>query len=636
MLRGIRSASANWLGKIVLSIVVGVLALSFAIWGIGDIFRGGGQTAVATVGSTQITVEQFRQIYNDRLQQISRQMGQPLRLEQARSLGLDRQILAQVIGETALDEWTQRLGLGITEDEVARLIRSFPAFQGPDGQFNHGIFVDRIRSAGYTEPRFVAEQRRVMIRQHLTDSIGGVTVTPKTYIDAVNSYQNEQRNIEYVALGPAQAGEIPTPTPEQLTEYFEKRRAAFRAPEYRKLMLIRLTPDDAEKWIQITDADARKFYEDRRTRYVTPGRRHLQQIVFPDEAQAREAKQRIDAGASFEEIAKARGLSEQDIDLGFVTPAAFAMAPAVAEAAFALPEGGVTNPVRARLGYALLRVIKAEPDQVQPYEQVADAIKQEMARDRARNDLHQRHDRIEDERAGGATLSEAAQKAGVPVIEIGAVDRAGRGPDGAPAPGLPTDADVLTRAFDTGVNIEADAIRLDNGGYIWFEVAGVTPSRERALDEVKELVESRWRADQVGERLKERAAGMLDKLKGGAPISEVAAAEGGTLSTAADLRRNARSDALPSSVVNLVFRTPKGNFGEAEGASPDERFIFRVTEVNVPPVDTNSTQGAQLDASLRNALSEDLLRQYLVFVEGQLGTTINAQALARVAGGETF
>ena len=86
MLRGIRKASSNWLGRIVMGVVLGLIAISFAIWGIGDIFRGFGRSTVAKIGSTEITVEQFRQIYNDRLQQLGRQLGRPITPDQARLL----------------------------------------------------------------------------------------------------------------------------------------------------------------------------------------------------------------------------------------------------------------------------------------------------------------------------------------------------------------------------------------------------------------------------------------------------------------------------------------------------------------------------------------------------------------------
>src|SRR5712692_5525651 len=104
MLRGLRKASSNWLGKLVMAAVVGFLVISFAIWGIGDIFRGFGRSTVAKIGGTEITIEQFRQIYNDRLQQVGRELRRPITPAQARELGLEGQIVGQIVAEAAIDE----------------------------------------------------------------------------------------------------------------------------------------------------------------------------------------------------------------------------------------------------------------------------------------------------------------------------------------------------------------------------------------------------------------------------------------------------------------------------------------------------------------------------------------------------
>src|SRR3954451_19717133 len=109
MLRGIRKASSNWLGKAIMGAVMGVLIISFGIWGIADIFKGFGRSTVATIGATEISVNEFRQLYTDRLQQIGRRFGRPLTMEQARAFGLDRQLLQQAIAEAALDEQARRL-----------------------------------------------------------------------------------------------------------------------------------------------------------------------------------------------------------------------------------------------------------------------------------------------------------------------------------------------------------------------------------------------------------------------------------------------------------------------------------------------------------------------------------------------
>src|SRR5262249_31712643 len=120
MLRGLRKASANWLGRAVMGGVMGLLALSFAVWGLNDIFRGFGRSTLAKIGGTEIPIETFRQTYNERLQQMSRKWGRPIPREQASAMGLDRQVLSEMIAEAGLDQRARQMHLGISDAEVVR------------------------------------------------------------------------------------------------------------------------------------------------------------------------------------------------------------------------------------------------------------------------------------------------------------------------------------------------------------------------------------------------------------------------------------------------------------------------------------------------------------------------------------
>ena len=637
MLRGLRKASGNWLGKVIMGLVVGILVVSFAIWGIGDIFRGVRST-VAKVGDTEIGADQFRQIYNERLQQVGAQVGRSISPDQVRALGLDRQIVGQLISELALDQRARRMGLGISNEALVRQIHETPMFQGPNGQFDPRRFEQRIREAGYNEPRYIAEQRRLTIRHQLAQSVGGAPPVPKALLEALNRFQNERRAIEYVALGAAQAGDLPAASPDELASYFERNKAQFRAPEYRKVVVLQLTSADVAKWIQVSDDDAKKWYEERRSRYVTSGLRHLQQINFLNADEAKAAKERIDAGTSFEAIAGERGLGEKDIDLGLAakTDVAQSRGPEVAEAAFSLPEGGVSAPVRTRLGTALVKVLKIEPDRIRTYEEAANDIKQEIARDRTRAEINGKHDKIEDERAAGQNLTEAAQKIGMPATVIEAVDRTGRDPSGAPVQGLPSEVDLLATAFASDVGIETDPVRVADGGYVWVEVAGITPAHDRSLAEVKAQVEARWRDEQIAARLKEKASDLLEKLKLGTALAELAAANGAAIESATDLQRGGRSEKISPALLAAVFSTPKEGVGSAEGETAAERVIFRVTAITAPPLDAGSPAGKRLEDTVRTALSTDLLGQYVAQVERDLGATINQDAVRRVVGGESY
>lgn len=611
--------------------VVGFLIISFAIWGIGDIFRGFGRSTVAKIGGTEIGYEQFRQIYTERLQQIGAQIGRPLTPDQARAAGLDRQILAQVISETALDERAHKLGLGVTDATVAQQIQSMPVFNGPTGKFDSQMFLQRIRAAGYTEQRFVSEQRRFIIRSQLTNSVAGEVIPPKTMLDAANRFQNEKRTIEYVALGAAQAGDIAQPTPEQVQTYYDEHKTQFRAPEYRKLVIVPLSSADVAKWIQISDADAQKYYDTHRSRYVKTGERHIQQIIFPTMEEAKAAKAKIDSGTPFMTIASERGLSEKDIDSGFVGKTG-ALAPAVADAAFSLSEGGVSDPVQARAGVALVKVLKIQPDTVQTFEEAKADVKAELARERTRDEITDKHDKIEDERAAGSTLAEAAQKVGVIANTIDAVDRSGKDPSGAPVVGL-TSPEILAQAFATEPGVEADPVRLPDGGYVWFDVAGVTPSHERKLDEVRDQVAQKWRDAQIADALKKKADDLLAKLKSGGTLADIATAEGLKVETASGLHRRGIDERISADALGVIFRVPKGGVGDAVGKDPTEQIVFRVTESEVPPLDPKAPENKSLVDAMATSLSNDLLIEYAAQVERDIGTSVNQDVLRRIAGG---
>ncbi len=630
MLRGIHKASSTWLGRGIMAVIMGGLVISFAIWGIGDIFRGFGLNSAIKIGKTEISTEQFRQFYTDRLQQISRQLRQPISPEQARARGIDRQLLGQLVAETTLDEEAAALRLGISNAEIASRITGDPNFYGLNGKFDRTRFEELIRQAGYTEGRFVEEQRRVILRRQVAQSVSGEIHVPDVAMEALNQYQNEKRAIEYLTLGPAQAGDIPAPTPEVLDKYFEARKVLFRAPEYRKITLLSMSPATLAKPDAVTDADAKNYFEQHKANYGTPERRELRQIVFPKAEDAAAAKERIDKGTSFAAIAKERGLKDSDTDLGIVTKSDI-IDPAVAEAAFALKSGEVSAPVKGRFGTVLVEVGKIEPGSQKTYDQVAPQIKREIAENRAKNDIGNLRDKFEDERAAGSTLAEAAKKLGFTSRTIEAVDRSGRGPDGKPIPDLPKSPDVVAAAFSSDVGVDNDPLQLQNGGYLWYDVAGITPARDRKLDEVKAEVEARWRDDEIAKRLKAKTDDMVDKLKAGATFDQLAVDNGLKAVTASDLQRGKAGGFAPAKLVEAAFKTAKDVPGSAAGDQETTRFVFRVTEVTDPPLDPILRK--QVTTALQNSYADDIVSAYVTHLEKDFGVTFNQQALDQVIGG---
>src|SRR4029078_4341888 len=127
---------------------------------------------------------------------------------------------------------------------------------------------------------------------------------------------------------------------------------------------------------------------------------------------------------------------------------------------------------------------KIEPGTMPTFESVAAQVKKELATERARVKVGEIQNKMEDERSGGSNVVEASQKLGLTAITIDAVDRSGRKPDGQPVTNIPRALDVVSQAFNSDVGVDNEPIQFA-GGYAWYDVLGITPSRERTLAEVR-------------------------------------------------------------------------------------------------------------------------------------------------------
>jgi peptidyl-prolyl cis-trans isomerase D len=238
---------------------------------------------------------------------------------------------------------------------------------------------------------------------------------------------------------------------------------------------------------------------------------------------------------------------------------------------------------------------------------------------------------MEDERGGGASVIEAAQKLGLAAVTIDAVDRSGRLPNGELVANIPRGLDVVSQAFNSDVGVDNDPIPF-NGGFVWYDVVGITPSHERNLDEVRDQVEARWRDDQITGRLRTKATEMVQKLEQGGKLADEAANAGLKVESAAGFRRDASPPGVPAGAVAAAFRTVKDGVGQTPDAAAGAWIVFRVTDVSVPPVDPASDDIKKLKETVQRGLTDEQVAQYVTKLEADIGTTVNQAAFAQVTG----
>jgi peptidyl-prolyl cis-trans isomerase D len=450
--------------------------------------------------------------------------------------------------------------------------------------------------------------------------------------EAVHRYGSERRSAAYITLPAASVGDIPAPSEDQLKAFYEERKSSFRAPDYRAINVIAADPASLAKPETVSEADARQRYEQiKDSRFGAAERRPVQQIVFPTAEEAKAAAERIKQGTTFEALAGERNIDPKDLELGTFSKAEM-VDPAVADAAFALSEGAVSEPVQGRFGNVLVRVTGIQPGSAKPFEEVADAVRREIAAERSRNEISDLHDQVEDLRASARPLAEIAKEKGLQLLAIPAIDRQGRDKAGNPVQPLPEREALLAAVFGSDIGVDNEALRTRAGGYVWYEVAGIEPARERSFEETREEVAAQWRADQVSRRLADRARGLVERLEKGETIEAVAAEAGVEAKTATDLARRASKGELSTEVVNRMFSVPVGKAASVE--TGDSRVVFKVTGASIPPFVTTTAAAASLADQLRNLLTEDLLAEYVAQAQSEMGVAIDQQAVSRAVGGE--
>jgi peptidyl-prolyl cis-trans isomerase D len=629
MLDGMRRAAKGGIGRFVMVIVMGLIIVSFVIWGVGDMLRGFTSDKVASVGGESVTAQQFQNEMQNLIYQYQRRSKVPLTNALAHALGLDSQVLRRLIADAALDQRANTLGLAISDETIAAAARSDPNLQDASGHFSREMFDQALRDSGLSERGFFAQQRKEYLRRQLEFALAEGFEAPKPLVEALAGAEAQTRAIDYLVLPPSAAGEIAAPTPEALKAYYDDRKSSFRAPEYRAIDILLVSPASLAKPSEVSDEDAKAAYEkEKDTRFTSPEKRKLQQIVFPTEAEADAAEAKIKAGASYDDIAKERKLTPTDMDLGEVTKADI-FDHAIGDAAFATPAGGVTDVIKGQFGFLLVRVLSVTPGSVKSYDEVADVVKKEIATSRAGNDVQSIHHKIEDARVSGKSLVDAAKSVGLEARNIAAVNAQGLDPSGA-AVDLPEKSALLRAAFASDIGVDDAPLNTKDRGFLWFDVAKVDPARDRPFDEVKDTVEKQWRADEVGKALGAKALDLVKQIDAGASVASLAQAAGVEAKSAADVRRRGGAS-LPANVVAAIFALPPDKAGSA--SVPEGRLVFKITSDTTPPY-MAADPGAKTEAErLQGGLREGMIEQYVEALQQQLGVTINPQVLQAAEGG---
>jgi peptidyl-prolyl cis-trans isomerase D len=624
MLQAIRSKTAG----IVVKILFIVLVASFAVWGIGDyaFLRRGEQVAIR-VGDAKITPEQLSIEYRREVDRLRRSFGQ-FDLEMAKQIGLIDQVIDRMVRDTLFEKEAARLGVVVSDEVVRARIAANPAFHGLTGTFDRNMFQRILYENGYNEGQYIQLLRQELARAAVIDSITAGTRAPDLLVDRLYRHRNERRTGETIFIPNSSIEVTGEPDDAQLKSVYDDNAAQFSEPEYRALSVLRVGADELAPKTEVSEEQLKEEFHNRMAEFRVEEKRDLEQMLFTDEDAAKAAATKV-ASAPFVDVA--REDAKQTPEQTRIDGARKAdLVPELADPVFALAEGGVAGPIKSPFGWHVMRIAKIYPGKEPNLDDVRDKLKETVARRLATAAAYDAAVRVEDAMGAGASLADAAAKAGLALVKVPAIDARGANPKGEVELILADTPEVLQAAFQTAQGQETQLTEARNGAYFIVHVDNVTPPRVKPIDEVKPQLLELWKTEQQSAGARKRAEQIVERIAQGKALAETAAEFNLKVDTTPPARRDGSADAarIPGEVATQLFAAKRGDLAVVPAG--DGHHVVRLAEIL--PADPAADQEGfeRLRAALGRQIGNDLVVELAAALRERYSVSVDTQAIERL------
>ncbi len=558
MLQSIRERAQGWIAWI----IVGLIILTFALWGIGEYFREEPPIYVAKVNDEPITQMEFQRAMEQeraRLQEMMR--GADLtQFEQQ----LKQQVLERLIDRKLMVQAAREAGMVVSDAQLVTVIRGIEAFHDENGEFSNEIYTRRVNQLGFSTTAFEEQLRGDLLTEQLVNGITETAFATDRDVESVFVLQEQKRDLGYVVFPVSAVAEEISLTEEAIRRYYEEHPEAFQEPEKVKLAYLRLSLADIAKQVEVSEEEIESYYRDHQDLYGVPEQRRVAHILIAvseggDEEAARkkaeEVYAKLRAGGDFATLAKEYsddpGSASQGGDLGYIEKGV--LDPEFDDVAFSLAQGEVSEPVRTAFGYHIIRVEEIKPGHVKPLEEVRKEVERELRMEKAQKRYLDELERLSNlVFENPDALEPAAEALGLAIQESEWIDRRG----GA---GMFANPKVLEAAFSQEVlkdGYNSVPIEVSKTEAVVIRLKAHQPARVKPLEQVRAQVEEMLRREEAAALLQQRAERFMERVRAGEAPAAVAEALGGRWQRLDGVGRSGVPE-LPMEVLRTAFRLPR-------------------------------------------------------------------------------
>lgn len=558
MLAATRRFAKSWAA----AILIGLLIVSFAVFGINDIFNFSVSNAVIKAGDREVSQAQFARQFDNVRNNIQQQQGRAVTVAEMVENGLLPMVLESIAREEGFLAWAWRVGIRPAQSLILDRIRAEQSFFDPvTGRFDQDAYVARLASVQLTPAEFERSLRDSAAAEHYFTAVFAGLRAPRVYGALNAAFLQETRDGRWFIVDPSVVGPTPNPTEEQLTAFLQENQERLRRPERRALTLVRFTPSQVIGSVTVTEEEIQERFEFLRPSLSTPERRSFVTITAPDMAAARRVAERLRAGETPEAVA--RSINTEPVTYQSQPRSAVAD-PRVGEAAFGLEPGQVSDPVQGELGIAVIKLSAVQPGQEARLEDHRDRIVAELRERAATARVYELVEAYSEAREGGASMIDAARQLGLQPVTVPPVAADGTLPDGQR---LNAPEVLFQTAFDLNLEEESEVVDAGNDEYFAVRVDRVIESAVPTLEDVRGPLTAAWIQRETGRRLRERAEALAAEVRNGADIAQVAASAGAPLRSGQRLGRQPQPNGPGQGVLAGLF-----------GQGPEQVFTGQVGE----------------------------------------------------------
>lgn len=532
MLQSIREKVEGWIA----SLILGLITVPFALWGINSYFEGDSKIHVAEVDGVKIGVDTYRGALDQQRRSAQQQLGKNFNPSLVDTPEFKTHVAELLVQEVLVGKAAQDQGYQVGDNQLVLLIREDPSFQR-DGKFNTEMYQALLRRSGMAPRAFEARLRDDLVKRQFASGFSETAFITNGDLAAIVSLLEQKRVFGYVALSPDTFTAKIEIAPAAIEAHYTSHPDQYTRPERVRVEYLVLSPEEMAKKIKVGEDDLRKAYSDEIGRFSTPEQRRASHILvsLPATADAAAQKQalakiedirkQLTAGADFGQLAKQHsedvGSAAAGGDLGLVERGLFQ--PEFEQAVLALKVGEISKPVRSKDGYHLVKIASLKPEQRKPFQEVRATLDKELRKRLADEQLFEMAERLRTlvyEQAD--SLKPAAEALGLRVEQTDWFTRAGGG-------GLAADRKIVDAAFDPELRAQgrnSNAIDLSDNSLAAIRVLGYEPAMLRPLAEVRVGIEQILRQEAARDQAAKAGEALLAKLNAGGDIEALAKQQG--------------------------------------------------------------------------------------------------------------